>query len=901
MNRVKSIVLLVSAFFIIVFSPLSRSEEPNIGKADAAVVDDINLEYAEEMILAVVFEKKYLSEGYWVKVVEGEYYLPLGELFALLKFPIFVSPKEGKMNGWFIDPSKTIDMNLQEHQVRIADEIKAFDIKSIIVDEFDLYATVDLIETWFPLNLVINQATQSLSISSSEDLPLQKAKKRKEQQAALSSGGWVQFRSKLPKNIPDYKIVSWPTAAVRLESGYQNDGSPDLSYEIQLYGDLLGLNGQMSLKGEAGEGLDSAYLSLGRRDPTRSMFGPLKVAEVTVGDTGLSISSLVGGGISGRGIKLSNRPLSQRYDVNRADFEGALKDGYEAELYINSRLVDVFDSSGDGKYLFDEVLLAQGANAVKIVFYGPNGEREEIIDSVFVGQKANELGELMFDFALVEESKLVFDEALSELDEQSESIVLSSALRMSLGLGRGFSLETSVISKKENKETSIYSSLNKRVNSISYNAAMAMDKSKNTAYSFSAYSNASAYSRSVGVSYFSSGYAQQSDAESVEAVGVWNITSSLSKDYNFQGINSSSAWRVGTSMIGGEAIDQIGLTGGYDKRFSRLNMILNGSYSNDITTGIISSDGSVRFRSLSRSEKSKISSSFDLSYKAYPDFEVSEASIGASIRDVIDFDVSAKFSYRVADDESNISIGARKKYKNLNLILGAYYGEERIGVRVGLDFSLAKHPSYALPMVDEYSSASFPRVAVHAFEDRNANGSRDIGEPSVANIGVLYNGLPMNIRTDFFGNAVVDRLSQDYAQDLTVNPSTVDNPNLRPRDPLFAVVPRPGRLPTVQLPLVPTGDIEGVVTFSGGGVETSAQNVRVLIRSMVSGKEHEIFTEFDGLYYIAGLPVGEYEVMVDKEYLESVGLLSQPARLILKLTQGDSYRAGANFVLSRAN
>lgn len=885
--------------FILISWVPSKSHSSEISELSLAS-EALQQEYSNELILAAFFDGEYISDGLFVISNADQLYFPLGEILSILKFPVFVSAEEGKIDGWYITPENTIEIDVINKIVRISDKEYLFKEESMVIDGHDIYATEDAIETWFPLGLEVDEFSQTLVITSSVELPIQKAKKRKKRQNNIFSSS-INFSSKLPKKIPHYKIIGWPTAAIRLGSDYQNYGSSGISYGIEQYGDLLGLNGQLSLQGKIGESLGSAFLSLGRRDLTRSMFGPLKVAEVKFGDISIPVSSLVGGSLSGRGMKLSNRYLTQRFDINRSNFEGVLKAGYEVELYINNRLIQIFYDDGTGRYYFENIELSHGENTAKLVFHGPSGEYEEIEERVFLGERASDLGEVFFDLALLERNKSVFDEALKEGGENSEPKGLSSVLKLSLGVGKGYELTASVVGNEEGEQY-FHSVLNKRTGSAYYGFAMAIDDNEKAAYSFNLYSSSIFSSRSARFFFYPAGYSPLNGSVDDFLDYRWSTNFDFSKSYSLDGIYSQSAWRMGTNIVGGaEEIIQFSVKGGYDRKFSSLNLVINGDYTNYLVEKEKSITGTIRIRSLFKNTR-RISGSFDMNYTVFPEFDIVDTNIGASIKGVKGLDLNVKLSRKAVEGDTVFSIGSHKEYKKADISFSAFLGSGgEFGIRLGTEFSLAKHPSYALPRFREYYSAEAPRIAVHAFEDRNSNGIYDSGEPSASNIGLLYNGLPINTRTDAYGNAVVERLARDVAHDITTMPSSVVNPNFRPALPMYAIAPRPGRLSTVQLPLISTGDIEGVVTFVSGGKETSAANIRLLISSVETGHEHEVFTEFDGLYAVSGVPVGKYEVAIDKKYLESVGLVSKPDKLKLELRLRNSTWVNADFVLSRVN
>jgi len=856
-------------------------------------------EYFDELILAAFFDSDYISNGVLVKIIENEFYFPLGDVFSLLRFQIFVSTADMRASGWYIDPANVFELNHEKFQVIVNGKESSYNEKSVVSDQYELYTTAENIEKWFPLVLKVDEESQTLLITSSVELPIQKEKKRREKQKKVSSNS-ISFYSRLKKKIPEYRLISWPASAIRIGSSSKNGSATSFSYDFDLFGDLLGLNGELSVQGSGEGGINRTHLSLGRRDPSRSMFGFLQVAEVEIGDVGLSAASLIGGGAAGRGLKLGNRYLTRRYDVAKADFEGILKSGYEVELYINTRLSNVFHDNGSGRYLFEDVALTHGENVVNLVFYGPNGEKEEQIERVFVGNKTSQFGELFFDFALVDQNKSVFYESISGSDDRSDAKNMTSLLNLGLGVGKGYEL-TASIAANGSDNPHVFSAINKRSGGSNFRLGIAIDKNRNHAYSLNMFSKYRGVNGSANFTYYSEEYVNLHDSADDARSEQWRFGSDLSKAYDINGINSRSAWRFGTGISGQDSsVESISFSSGLNLKYDLASTSVDARYTDNRLLDETSVSGSFRVRSRFQDWK-KASVSLDVGYRLLPEVEIEETAIGAAFRDIGGMDFNARLTHDNADEgETLLSLGTSSDYKNIKITYGFYIdSESSYGMNIGAEYSLLKHPSYFVPRISEYYSADNPRIAVHAFEDVNSNGYYDSGEPSVSNIGLMYNGLPLGTKTDFYGNAVIADLSRDVAHDITVNPSTVVNPYLRPKAPLHAIAPRPGRLSTVQLPLVPTGDVEGFVTFSGGGREVGASNVRLLISSTKTGKQYEVYTEFDGLYAISGVPLGEYTVVIDEEYLESVGLISHPTKLRLNLQKGNSYWADTNFNLKR--
>jgi len=840
---------------------------------------DIEENVSEDLILAVFFGEGYLSQGVFVKKISGEYYFPLAEIFSLLKFPIFVSLEEKRADGWFVEPSRSFELNGVTQKTYIRSRRRVYDRESIIFDEFDLYVKESIVENWFPLLLEVSESRQLLTISSTEELPLEKAIKRASR-AAGNFARTVTYDSKLQPKIPNYRVLDWPASSFQLNSYFQGYSDVSSTYGAQLYGDLLGLNGKFSAAGASEGGLSHASLTLGRKDPDSEMFGPLSIAEFQLGDIHSPLSSLLGGGVSGRGFKFGNRPLTRNYDVNKTSFEGILKEGHDVEIYVNSRLTGLARSNESGRYSFDDIELSVGANDIRMVFYGPNGEEETVYEQVFVGESVSSLGQFNYDFVALETGKSVFnhldDESLSSLQG-----ILTSAINLSVGLG-GVS-NTSSLLHTESGETYLQTSFEGRINSFYSSLSLAVDQEGDTAYSLNAHSNDTIFSQSFGFSYKLLEYNSLGEEEYERLSDVWNLTYSIAKPFDFTRDRPQS-WLARLNLFGSPSeVESLALNTVYDSLVEKNSQ----------------AGGSLRARSVIGGG-GNFSQSLDITYNSIPKFEAVEARLSTGIGDFYDFSVRTGVTHNFSESTSNYSIGAQKRLKYYDFNVGGFYRHGGdYGFSIGVEFDLARRPENSLPSLMQDGSAAEPRIAVQAFVDTNTNGIRDSGEPAQKGASILRNGLPIGVETDFYGYAVVDKLSESLSYDLSIVPSSVSDPDLRPVSPKYALVARPGRLPLLELPLVPTGDLEGTITFVANGVVVEVPNIQVLIRNLDTGSVAEVPTEYDGLYFKSGLQVGSYQVEIDPEYLKNIGLVSVPEAISIEITQGQSFWGELDFVLSR--
>jgi hypothetical protein len=180
------------------------------------------------------------------------------------------------------------------------------------------------------------------------------------------------------------------------------------------------------------------------------------------------------------------------------------------------------------------------------------------------------------------------------------------------------------------------------------------------------------------------------------------------------------------------------------------------------------------------------------------------------------------------------------------------------------------------------SNGSGAAIAVLVFGDDNDNGIHDKSEPVLEGIRITRNGLMTGVATDHNGVALLTGLSSNASVDVGILEADIKEPGLKYNGIEKGVLSRPGRVPLLQVPLQRATDIEGTVTVAG---TIPAPNVRMMLTPVDgSGEPLEVFTEYDGYYYLAHVPLGEYDFGPDPEQLKAAGLVAEISdkRLILK-------------------
>jgi hypothetical protein len=112
--------------------------------------------------------------------------------------------------------------------------------------------------------------------------------------------------------------------------------------------------------------------------------------------------------VAGRGISFTTAPLEQASVFDTIDLRGELPIGYDVELYINDVLRSGQRAPVQGRYEFLDVPLVRGINLIRIVSYGPRGERSEQVRVVNVGGGQLKKNQTTIEVGLVQQERPLF-------------------------------------------------------------------------------------------------------------------------------------------------------------------------------------------------------------------------------------------------------------------------------------------------------------------------------------------------------------------------------------------------------------------------------------------------------------------------------------------------------------
>ncbi len=161
------------------------------------------------------------------------------------------------------------------------------------------------------------------------------------------------------------------------------------------------------------------------------------------------------------------------------------------------------------------------------------------------------------------------------------------------------------------------------------------------------------------------------------------------------------------------------------------------------------------------------------------------------------------------------------------------------------------------------------QAAVEVYRDENGDGYRQADEPAVEGVAVEAGFRHGDKSTNGSGRAVIDGLTPYVPVLVSIDTGSLPDPLLQPKGRGMVVVPRPGVVARVSLPLAPTGEIEAVLLGPDGeprggvGIELVDGSGQVVLRGQ---------SDFDGYLLFDSVPYGSYRLRLTETSARTLGV-----------------------------
>jgi hypothetical protein len=842
------------------------------------------------LLLEVRLDSSLLADTLIAYEIGNDLLLPVGEMARLLTLGITVDPATRSAAGFVVQETRPFRLALNSATVTLPSGPEQVDPNQMRWLDNDIYVSARLLQRWWPIDLELSLSTLTLQVMPRETLPIQ-AKLARERDAArlgLRRSGYQD--PGFPRAKPDYRLLTVPfidqTLGLQVSRDSTGQTRTDMTYSAFITGDLVGMEASMFVTAtptQAGQNANpEARLTLSRHDPEANLLGPLRARTLSLGNVGLpALTNVVRSTGGGNGLMLSNRPLNQPSSYGLHTLRGDLPPGWDVTLYFNGALIAFQQSRPDGRYQFEDQALVFGSNDFRLVFNGPLGQRRVERETFLLDDTLTKPGNFYYTTG-AQRGDDGSNRQTFQADFGLADSVAATAGLVSIDLGLG-------------AEALHYSNVGLRASAL----GMLM----------------------------SADHVSATDGGSLTEVGVRTGLGRFSIDLthtqlsHFSSdffVNSTDALKQRTrARLSGSLPlgEDLALPVGLDifrevtaagrsslNAQGRLSVNLqNTSFTNSLN---LQSFEDRRFTSGALQVHRRVSSiglSGQLAYTLEPDSRLSSVAVTAD-KNLSDASrINLGLLQSLAPDVTTLTAGYNRNFGSFGLGVSARYSSNGdVGIGMQVFMAVGRAPRSGNWVRNWQPMAATGAVSARAFVDANMNGIFDLGEEPVEGAGFLLNGGSRHpVRTDTDGIAYMSHMTPRQFTDVSLDTSTLEDPQWQTATPGVRVLPRPGKVVLLDFPVVMTSEIDGTVYLEEDGKIRGIGNA---LLELVNERADVVATQrsaADGYYIVPAVKPGRYTLRLAAEQLRSLGLVVNRSHPINMKADGE-YVNGIDFTLRAA-
>ena len=829
------------------------------------------------LVLSAGYKKWVLNNSLIGYGDSKKLFLPLTEIARTLDFDIGIDSQNGTARGWFISEDRKFSLDLPKMQAISDGEKTTIPDGAVFSADSEFYVDAELLSKWFPVDFSYDFSNQSVNVEPREKLAFEL---RLERENAWKNLRGAQLNEAVfPREYSEHEWLSPPVVDVGVTASHSNEdgdyGGLNSSFYLLSKGDIGKMTSEIYLSGDTEDGLDNSSLTLKRDDPDGNLLGPLKARSVAVGDIRTAEFPVIGGGETERGFAISNEKLEHRSrEFDTTFFEGSLPPGWDVEVYRNNVLIETQRVGAEGRYSFNKIPVYYGKNDFQLVFYGPQGQKREERKRIDVGNDMLQKGESEYDISLTQKNSVLHDPDRTghTLDEKG----LKLNARYEYGLGKNLSLSTGISSQEVNGKRHNYLDLGARGNfkGASLSGDLMHDTGGGNALELSALTGLGKLNLNLKQRFYDdflddSGGDVSDPLKSqtqISASGkidgnsfIPDIPFTLSyshlqrEDSRYSAFGSSLATRIKNINLN----NYLRLTN--NSNLSDEPSVLDGTFK------AITQIGDLRLRGM-------------LDYEIKPEAGIERAEISGLLKINDKLNSELVLEKDIEEDYSGATL--KFNWNNGKYTISpqvSYNSDGEFTAFLGFSTSFGIKPRSKQPYLSSTRMADTGAASVRVFNDKNNNAVFDEGDEVVKGASVKAVQSFREAETDADGVAFIPLLQKNRPTDIVIDRETLEDPFWEPSTPSHSIVPRPGHVQQMDIPVVTTSEIDGtILTEAADGTEQPMANVTVQLMDDSGKVVKQVRSEYDGFYYFQKVFPGNYSVRIDPDARLKNGNIPEP-------------------------
>jgi hypothetical protein len=295
-----------------------------------------------------------------------EVFLPVTEMFDILKIKNTSTQKFDSVSGFFINPIATYLIDYPNHRIKYLGKVYELKMNDLIRTESDLYLKVNYFGEIFGLNCQFKFRSLSVELTTLLELPVIKELRLEQIRSNMNKlKGEIKPDTVIKRGYPAFHfgMTDWSIIGTQ-----QVQGPTDTRATLGLGGIIAGGEANVLLNYSTSEPfLERQQQYLWRFANNDNTF----LKQAIAGKINSQATSTIYDPVVG--VQFTNTPTTYRRSFGSYLLADYTKPGWIVELYVNNVLVNYTKADASGFYRFD-VPLVYGNTEVKLRFYGPYGE-----------------------------------------------------------------------------------------------------------------------------------------------------------------------------------------------------------------------------------------------------------------------------------------------------------------------------------------------------------------------------------------------------------------------------------------------------------------------------------------------------------------------------------------------
>lgn len=841
----------------------------------------------EELLLfELVLDGVSLSTSFPGYALEdGGVIVPFGEFCRLVALGIKVDPEQNLAEGFIIQANRRFHLDQKTGLAVIGDKRHNLDPKRLEWHEDDLYVDTRLLAEWLPLTLEVDRLASGILIKPKETLPIQ-ATWAREKNLGKSTYGYGERPPNAVTIQAPYALFELPVLdqTLTLNSLQKPAWKVEGRGTSYLAGDLLWMTHQLYFSLDPDGRTTNLRQTFSREDPGANLLGPLHARSFELGYTFTPSLDLLGSGRGGKGFAISSYPTNYRSKFDAKTFRGNLPLGWSVELYQERALVGYRTSRADGLYEFVDVPLRFGLNEIRLVFYGPEGQRREEIHRLDIASSQIPPGEFYYRASALSTQKGGQDYLVGA------DFGISSSLSVNAGLSR--------LNEDTLKTSSAYAGFQGFLPFLSFQGTVAANQgggeaaqaTLRTGWGFSSLSISQTEVHGFKSREFQRAEGDIQQRTQVRLQGNWTLWNRLPlqvalEDQRDQ-LDGDNLIRRGTFRA---SVSPRGWNFSNSLSWTRTSGARLGSTSQRL--------GEFQATHLIERFAVRGESAYQLleggglkvdSYAATAEFRPNDRTLMLSslARILATKENRATLSYTRM--EGRIGLGVRLDYAR----------STGFSASLNASFSLAREPRTGRWALGAEPVAGQGAVSAMAFPDDNANGVMDGSERSLEKVRFQMNASDRPPLLEQGGVVLLGQGGRGQETYLSLDAQTLEDPYLKPKTDVYAFLPRPGKVVAVAFPLIQMGEVTGTLYLKERGKQRAFAGVELELVKVSGERQSRQTSAYDGFFDFTDIPPGLYFLNVGIDDAKRLRLKPSEPRAITIGPRGNVFD-GLDLVVER--